>query len=165
MSEQTPEVRLQPFLLDRLRDDAASRAEGRGSSMRRYREALLRDLRWLLNAKCHGAADGLGDFPLVERSVVNYGLLDLTGMTASEVSAQQVELSVKRAIEAFEPRIIKGSLTVQCTAGQPAGGGPGKDGIHVIALEIRGQMWAQPAPETLYIKTEVDLETGTYQVS
>jgi type VI secretion system protein ImpF len=132
MSEQTPEVRLQPFLLDRLRDDAASRAEGRGSSMRRYREALL---------------------------------LDLTGMTASEVSAQQVELSVKRAIEAFEPRIIKGSLTVQCTAGQPAGGGPGKDGIHVIALEIRGQMWAQPAPETLYIKTEVDLETGTYQVS
>ena len=162
MSELTPQDRLQPFLLDRLRDDQPeSRVESRDRrafTMQRFREAVLRDLSWLLNAKAHRPEDGLGDFPLVERSVLNYGITDLTGVTASGVSVQQIEQLVRRAIEAYEPRIIRNTLSVRYVPDRDA------DGTHVIALEIRGQVWALPLPESLYIKTEVDLETGDYQL-
>ncbi len=29
-----------------------------------------------------------------------------------------------------------------------------------IRFEIRGDLWTQPIPESLFIKTELDLETG-----
>ena len=33
-----------------------------------------------------------------------------------------------------------------------------------IAVEIRGDLWAYPVPEQLYIRTEIDLDTGKYAV-
>ena len=33
-----------------------------------------------------------------------------------------------------------------------------------IAIEIRGDLWAYPVPEQLYIRTEIDLDTGKYTV-
>jgi type VI secretion system protein ImpF len=158
LSELAPEDRLQPFLLDRLKDDdPASRVESRDRrvfSMHRFREAVLRDLSWLLNSKSKRAIDGLGDFPLVERSVVNFGIVDLTGQTASGISVQQIEQIVRRAIEAFEPRVIRNTLSVRYVDSRDGEFG------NVISMEIRGQVWALPMPESLYIKTEVDLETG-----
>jgi type VI secretion system protein ImpF len=162
VSELAPQDRLQPFLLDRLRDDEPdSRLESRDRrvfTLHRFREAVLRDLSWLLNSKAHRPEDGLADFPLVERSVLNFGITDLTGMTASGVAIPQIEQIVRRAIEAFEPRIIRNTLSVRFvdTHSEQAG--------NVLALEVRGQIWALPLPENLYIKTEVDLETGDYHL-
>jgi type VI secretion system protein ImpF len=31
---------------------------------------------------------------------------------------------------------------------------------NVIDIEIRGELWANPMPEQLYVKTNIDLETG-----
>ena len=31
---------------------------------------------------------------------------------------------------------------------------------NTVALEIRGELWATLHPEELYIKTEIDLDTG-----
>jgi hypothetical protein len=28
-------------------------------------------------------------------------------------------------------------------------------------LEIKGQIWASPMPDSLYVKTEIDLESGS----
>lgn len=162
MAELTPQERLQPFLLDRLRDDApesqAESRERRAFNMQRFREAVLRDLSWLLNAKAHPPADGLASFPMVERSVLNYGLPDITGATSSELPAGDVVQMVRRAIEAFEPRILRNTLSVRLVE-SPAGGSSGR-GVNTVALEIRAQVWALPLPESLYVKTEVDLETG-----
>jgi type VI secretion system protein ImpF len=36
---------------------------------------------------------------------------------------------------------------------------------NVIGLEIRGQLWAQPVPLDLLIRTQIDLETGRAAVS
>ena len=59
--------KIQPCLLDRLTDEnpeahKESRSE-RIVSMRRYRDGVLRDLAWLLNAKAHTTAEGLNQFP------------------------------------------------------------------------------------------------------
>ena len=34
-----------------------------------------------------------------------------------------------------------------------------------LTFNIDSEMWAQPIPLNLYLKTEVDLETGTFKVS
>lgn len=162
MTDLMPQDRLQPFLLDRLRDDQpdspVESRDRRAFTMQRFREAVLRDLSWLLNAKGHRPEEGLAEYPLVEKSVLNFGITDLTGMTASGVSVSQIEQLVRRAIEAFEPRIIRNTLSVRFIDGRA--NAPG----NVLALEIRAQVWALPLPESLYIKTEVDLETGDCQL-
>ncbi len=158
MSEQASKDRLQPYLLDRLRDDEpGNRLESRDRrafTLSKFRQAVLRDLSWLLNARGRRSDEGLAGFPLVERSVLNYGITDLTGVPASTIPPAVVEQMVKRAIEAFEPRIIRSSLTVRYVAAAEATRG------YTVALEIRAMVWALPVPESLYVKTEIDLETG-----
>ena len=31
---------------------------------------------------------------------------------------------------------------------------------NVIDIEIRGELWANPIPEQLFLKTNIDIETG-----
>jgi type VI secretion system protein ImpF len=127
-------------------------------NMQRFRDAVLRDLAWLLNAKCHPESDGFGQYPYVDKSVLNYGMPDISGSTASDTPALEVTQMVRRAIENFEPRIISNTLQVRSIEA------PTSAGTNVIALEIRAQIWALPLPESLYVKTEVDLETGSCQL-
>jgi type VI secretion system protein ImpF len=158
MAELTPTERLQPCLLDRLVDEQPdSQVESRDLrvvSLRRYREGVLRDLSWLLNTACPPASDGLADYPEVARSVLNYGIPDLCGQTASGITPEQIEQNVVLAIQFFEPRILRNSLSIQSVVSSES------MTHNAVFLEIRGELWARPTPEVLYLKTQVDLETG-----
>lgn len=159
MAELTTQERLQPSLLDRLTDDEpGSRSEGRDKrvmSMRQLRAAVLRDLEWLLNCGCRPIDDEIHQYPLVARSVLNYGMPDLTGLAASGIPAGQVEQMVHTAISAFEPRIVQKSLGVRAS-GQAEG--------NQMQFEISGELCPLPMPEALFVRTSVDLETGQTEV-
>jgi len=162
MAELTPTERLQPCLLDRLTDDhPESVSESRDTrviSLRRYRTAVLRDLDWLLNTGCHSSAEDLSEFGEVAQSVVNYGIPDLCGMTSSGLRPEEFERQLLEAIRCFEPRILPGTLSIQVNAGY------GLMDHNAISFEIRGDLWAQPTPDPLYVRTEVDLDTGECRV-
>ncbi len=156
MAELTPFEKLQPCLLDRLTDDdPKTRQESRNQriiSLSRYRRGVLRDMEWLLNASAHIPEEGggglrLADFPEAHRSVLNFGARQLCGLIAPDMVRLEVELS--EAIRLFEPRILKNTLTVKATMER-----------HIIALDIRGELWATPIPEQLFIRTRIDTETG-----
>ena len=36
---------------------------------------------------------------------------------------------------------------------------------HVLRFEIEADMWSQPYPERLYLRTELDLEVGEVRIS
>ena len=55
----------------------------------------------------------------------------------------------------FEPRILPHSLQVRCLT--EAGD---LQQHNVIALLIKAQLWAQPYPRELLVRTEIDLETS-----
>lgn len=163
MADLTPMEKLQPCLLDRLTDeDPRSSVEGRDMrvvSLQRYREAVLRDIIWLLNTGCHCEDDTLDDFPEVKNSVLNFGIRDVCGMTIAGLSVEDLEKEMVRTIKTFEPRITPQTLRVRAIIDDD------RYDNHGLEFEIMGDVWANPMPEALYIKTSVDLETGQYNSS
>lgn len=163
MAELLSKDRLQPALLDRLADDdRGNRLESREQrvlSLRGLRRAVLRDLGWLLNTTCLAAVQPLEGAPQVQRSVLNFGLPDLAGKTASGIDRGAVARAIRQAIWDFEPRILRDSLDVVVL-----GAGQARDGANQLAFEIRGELWGQPLPERLYVRTELDLELGAVRL-
>jgi len=156
MAELNRDQRFLPCLLDRLRDDEPKNKEEsrnqRVISVQRYKDAVLRDLRWLFNASAHLPVEGSGDFsisnyPEAEKSVLNYGSRQLCGLVAPDMEALSRELS--QAIDVFEPRISNHTVTIRASQDR-----------HLIAFEMRCEVWSEPIPEQLFLKTTIDLESG-----
>ncbi len=158
-----PQDHLQPALLDRLTDDEPDKKLEprlqRVISKRRLREAVLRDLAWLFNTTRLDPGMDPVTLPDVRKSVVNYGLPALAGQTASTIEVPDLERAIKQAILEFEPRILPESLQVRALEIA------GLDHHNVIGVQISGQLWAQPVPLELLVRTEIDLETGQVEVA
>lgn len=162
MPELTARERLQPSLLDRLTDHAPQTTresrDQRVLSLSQVKAAVVRDLSWLLNTTSHREVEGWNRFPEVEKSVLNFGLRALAGTAASSTDVAELEDIVSQAIRRYEPRILPHSLTVRVTIDSEA------YGLNALCMEIEGDLWADPMPEALYLRTELDLETGRFAV-
>jgi len=152
--------RLQPCLLDRLTDDRPTeRSESRDSSMMSlsaYRSSVLRDLETLLNTPERFNARKERDFPEAATSVLNYGAPDLSGRTVSGISPEELRKRLTESVRRFEPRVLRGSLSLdvrQSVAGSSQNG---------FEITITGELWAQPAPEPVNLRSRLDLDTGRY---
>lgn len=160
--------RLQPCLFERLIDfNPEQRQEGRAErvlSMARYREGVLRDLEWLLNSSAHVASEGLDEFPHVERSVFNFGKRDISGLVVSSLKPADLEGEIMRTILIFEPRIVAETLKVRCVStegGKSARRIKMKGTYNCLTFEISGELWSHPVSEEFFLKTSLDLDTGT----
>lgn len=155
MSDFTPTERLQPCLLDRLTDEEPDRNEESRShrvvSHQRYRRGVMRDLQWLFNTSAFLSGADLGDtrlddYPEALKSVLNYGTRQLCGLTAPDMDSLRRHLT--QALQVFEPRISARSLTVRTDIER-----------NIVSFEVDGELWANPLPEHLHLRTAVDLET------
>ena len=163
MAELTQNERLQPSLLDRLTDDdPQNRQESRDKrilSLQRLREAVRRDLSWLLNCGNLSATEDLDDYPEVYRSVINYGAPDLAGSTASTLNRIDVERMLRESVLNFEPRILRDTLKVKLDRDHE------QMSHNALVFLIEGELWAQPVPMQLFLKTALDLETGAIDIT
>ena len=95
MPELASTERIQPCLLDRLTDLAPERREEapheRVMSISRYREGVLRDLRWLLSTSRHNDEEDLQFYPAMRTSTLNYGIRSLCGRLAELLSPNELE--------------------------------------------------------------------------
>jgi len=168
LAELSAQERLQPSLLDRLTDDEPQQKsesrERRVFSIRMLREAVKRDLAWLLNTANLGKyawPDGgfeIAKHPLVEDSVLNYGMPELAGTTASSIDVALFQQMVRQAIWRFEPRILKHTVRVRAFVADD------QMNRNALSFEIEGELWAEPVPVHLFLRTDVDLETGVVAV-
>lgn len=162
MAELSFSERLQPSLLDRLADEAPGQSDEARSrrviSLTRLRSLVRRDLGWLLNAGHMEPLVDLSPYPRVRDSVLNYGIPDLSGSAVTDLDGEQIERIIKNAILTYEPRILAKSLRVRAEVS------PDSMNQNAIVFEIEGQLWAQPMPAELFLKTEIDLETGQVDV-
>ena len=157
---------MMPCLLDRLTDyypkAKKESREHRTIRLRQYRDSVLRDLSWLLNTGMQPPEEWMEEFDYVRSSVVNYGVKSLAGVWISYGTHTAVERRVRQAILDFEPRIIPSTLEVKVVSNSDADGGA--DEYAVVSMQIMGELWALPLPERLFVRTEVDLETGECKV-
>lgn len=158
MAELTTGERLQPSLLDRLTDDDPTNPresrEQRVMSLQQIRDAVQRDLAFLVNAGSLSTTEDLDEYPDVEHSVLNFGIPDMSGMTVHGANTEDLEKTLHQAIVDFEPRILQNSLQVRVITD------PEEMHRRAMVFEIEGKLWAQPMPLRLFWNTEIDLETG-----
>ena len=155
--------RLQPSLLDRLTDDhpletKESRTE-RVISVRRLRECVRRDIAWLLNTTDLETVEDLAAYDEVANSALNFGVPELTGRTVAGLALPEISELIRDAILRFEPRILPETLQVRGTKRDR------EYSENALSFEISGQLWAQPVPQELYLRTELDLELGDITVT
>jgi type VI secretion system protein ImpF len=157
MAELAPRERLQPSLLDRLTDNEPDKSEEsrerRVMSVRTLREGVLRDLAWLLNTtNLFSVADRHG-LPHIANSVINFGIPDISGASRANMKIGDMERSIRQAIWDFEPRLIRGTVSVKARLEESS--------LSKIMFDIEADMWAQPYPERLYLKTQLDLDLAS----
>jgi type VI secretion system protein ImpF len=159
MAEALSRDRLYPSLLDRLIDDDPSRLteprENRSATLQKLRDNVLRDLNWLFNAT-QSSEDFEGD-ELLSCSVINYGLPPLAGRPASQYDLGELARVLREVILRFEPRIIAHTLKVRAERNT-------SDSHNVLGFRIEGQLWSQPIPLEIFMRTEIDLESGLTHV-
>ncbi len=160
-----PELRqannLYPALLDRLIDEAPDQKQESSRikvvTARQLCNLVRRDLIWLLNTINLQSVQDLDLYPEVASSVLNYGIPDIAGHVTEGWNLNALETSIRRAIIDFEPRIIKNTIDVRIV------GKSDQMPSHTLQLEINCDVWGEPTPEHLCLKTSIDLETGDVQ--
>lgn len=162
MAELTQKERLQPSLLDRLTDNDPERKlesrETRVISPSRLRDCVRRDLAWLFNTTHLQALQSMDDYPLVAHSVINYGMPDMAGRTISTINPVILEQTIRRAITDFEPRLVARTLRVKLVVDDR------QMNHNAMSFDIEAELWAQPLPLRLFLRTAIDLESGTIDV-
>ena len=162
MAELTQKERLQPSLLDRLTDDEPHQQqesrEKRVLSMNKLRQSVVRDISWLLNARSLDTVVNLNDYPEVANSVLNFGIKDLSGTNISGADLNDIERSLQKTIKNFEPRILPQSLHIQVISSDD------KMNNQAMQFDIEADLWAQPLPLHLYLRSEMDTLTGDFEL-
>ena len=157
------QTRLLPTLLDRLVDNAPDERTESPSAYAvtpsQMRAIVQRDLSWLLNTTSLEDEIDREAMPLVASSVINYGVPAFAGHFVVERNWQEVERIVRRAVTAFEPRLLPETLEVVPMLDDNA------SSHNVLRFEIRGLVHMQPYPMEFLVQSSLDLETSRLSFS
>lgn len=153
MARATTETLVTQSVLDRLTAVEEWPAT-RSQSVRFFKEALKRDLEWLLNTRQPPLPEVVG-YPAARASIVNFGLPDITAMgLASASDHRQLRLAIEACLRNFEPRLMDVRVSVE-------------DSDKVdrrLRFHIEGNMRLDPAPEEIAFDTVLELSSGEYKV-
>lgn len=134
-------------------------------SLQSIKDCVKRDLEWLLSTtnlvipKLDKNDPGFDvSHPEVARSVLNFGIPDLIGQTASGLDKAELARLLKKTIQTFEPRILKHTLEVRPFIDES------KFSKNALVFTIKGQLWTEPDPLNLQLTTQLDLESGGVKV-
>jgi type VI secretion system protein ImpF len=152
--------RAQLSIIDRLLDDEPkNRQEApltRAQTVRKAREALRRDLEWLLNTRAF-PEEIEEELEHTNASVFTYGVPDFSACSATAAQTRvRLELALQRALELFEPRLS--GVTVEAAP-------PDKGDRGILRFVISGWFHLPPVPLQVSFETRLELTRGQYRVS
>jgi type VI secretion system protein ImpF len=135
--------------------------ERRMLSRARLRECVQRDVSWLFNAPNLESVEDLASYPHVASSVLNFGLPSFAGRMTSSIDVQMLAEQLRRTVELFEPRLR--AVRVAPAEAPPEGGAAERDAT--LEFTIEADLWGQPAPQPLRLRTKIDTLSGDVTVS
>ncbi|HEY6401058.1 MAG TPA: type VI secretion system baseplate subunit TssE [Blastocatellia bacterium] len=152
------DTRITPSVLDRLIDhEPKSPREApisRLQSLNELKQAVKRDLEWLLNARqlVGGIPPELKE---LSRSLAAYGLPDFSAVSVKSPADQLwMQRALEMTISAFEPRLenVKVSLSQS------------RDLDHKLRFRIDARIKVEPTPEPVTFDTVLQATTNLYVV-
>lgn len=147
-------------LIDRLIDDDPAHqvepALTHAQSVRGLRNALRRDLEWLLNTRQNPQHAG-DEYAELSRSLYNYGFPDFSTFAFSNPKDRQRLLRyLETTIRLFEPRLDAVRVVpVESSA---------DDLRRIVRFQIEGLLKMDPAPEPITFDTVLSLTNGEYLI-
>jgi type VI secretion system protein ImpF len=158
MSRLDNEIRVTPSVIDRLIDleprQSKESPKSRSTSLRELKQAIRRDLEWLLNTRCF--TEQIDDrLEEVKNSVAYYGLPDFTGVSAkSHLEQKRMTKAIENALKIFEPRFIDLKVTLE----------PIDSFDRQLKFRIEARLDIEPTPEPVAFDTVLQLGSGNFAI-
>jgi len=142
-------------LIDQDPDASAEAVPNRSQSVRQLKEALRRDLEWLLNTR-RIAVPPDESLKELNRSVYVYGLPDFTAYSLKNPKDQtKLVRFLHQTVKIFEPRLANVRVVpLEETTGF----------ARTLRFRIEGLLLMDPAPEHVSFDTVLELTSGEYEV-
>lgn len=151
--------RLLPSIFDRLIDfnplELSESPKSQSQVIYELKASLRRDLENLLNTRW-SCASWPPDYEELDFSLINYGIPDFTGvnMGGSENQNRLIQI-VRKAIEKFEPRLIRFSIEVMTKI----------DNVdRILSFRVDGLLRAEPFPEQVVFDASLDIHSSEFEV-
>ena len=125
----------------------------RGASESVLKQDLGTDLASLVDTINLGSAIALDALPYVSRSVLNYGLPDLSPIVAGTDNVDAIGVSLRAALLRHEPRLNRKSLSVQRN-------GDGEDSGQRVRFRVHAELISRPLDIPVEFVAEVDIGAG-----
>jgi type VI secretion system protein ImpF len=159
MPEIRPDQPLIPSVLDRLIDnepDVRREApKSRNQVLRDLKQSVRRDLENLLNTRLR-CVPWSPDMKFLKKSLVNYGLPDLTGSSpASPKEREDFRRTIESVVKQYETRLRK--LNVKLTDSPSSID-------RTIRFHIDAVLQAEPTPEPISFDSTLRLVDGSFEV-
>jgi len=159
MTKVDNDVNIVPSLLDRLLDDdpevSKEPVTSRIQDLRAYEGAVARDLEALLNSRHETLEELPSEFVEVNRSLVTYGLPDLTSLSLlSQDDRNRIRRAVEQAITVFEPRLLRVRVALEASRERDRG----------LHFRIDALLRVDPTPEPVTFDAVLQLNTQQYVI-
>ena len=129
-----------------------------GISEQQLRRHLEADLAALLNTIHLGSSVPLDDTPHVEKSIINYGFRDLSGISLSEIKRPTMIAAIRQSLIDHEPRLVRESIEVK--VGQAEG-----DSKQRLSISVAAELMGDPVDIPLDFDAEIDVGAGKLKMS
>jgi type VI secretion system protein ImpF len=151
------EIRINLSVLDRLVDfEPEIKAEppvSRSKALRQVKQALRRDLEWLLNTR--RAFEVPDELPLLADSLLAYGLPDFSNVTVKDAGDQyNLTRALETALRRFEPRLEDVVVSVANSSALE----------RAFRFRIEARLRIDPVPEPISFDTTLQLGSGNFAV-
>lgn len=158
MYKRTPSFRAS--VLDRLMDDAPLVTTEAVSEMHldmsRYKQAVARDLEALLNSRRVDFDDQIESLPHSRRSIMTYGITDLSSLSLLDPGAQaHLRSQIKTAIERHEPRLSRVRVSLDAPKGRD----------RQLRFRVDAVLTVHPLKPPVVFDAMLQLATNTYRIS
>jgi type VI secretion system protein ImpF len=159
MAKLDSTVDIVPSVLDRLLDDepnvSSEPLTSRVQDLRAMERAVARDVEALLNSRQEALEELPAEFVEVNRSLVTYGLPDLTSLSLlNKDDRNRIRRAVEQAIIQFEPRLLRVRVALEAPRDHDRG----------LRFRIDALLRVYPAPEPVTFDAVLQLNTQQYVV-
>ena len=147
-----------PSVWDRLHDDnPREQADGDDAyfDLRRFKQAVARDLDALLNARCVDLDEEIERYPNARQSVMNFGIIDLSSLSLLNPDDRALlRDKIRITIERHEPRLTRVRVTLDAP----------KDMERMLRFRVDAVLKVHPNKPPVSFDATLQLSSNAYQI-